>query len=133
MYVTFKASKIYCAVTPISVEMVDYNFQRNKGCLYEDKFPNDFKRLNDIIDESIKNKELEAFQPRQIDKETIEAVNKTTFIDLIMQDNDELIFTNILFSVLREGGLFYLFCEKFKKRRKFFKKTMKSIFFVKIV
>ena len=126
LYVTFKASNIYRAVTPISVEMENYNFQRNKGCLYENKFPKDFERLNDIIDKSIKNNELEVFQPRQIDKETIKKLNPTnTFIDLIMQENNEQIFTNILFSVLRDGGLFNLFCKKFKKEKEVFQEKDK--------
>ena len=114
LYVTFKASKIYRAVNPISVKMSEYNFQRNKGCLYEDS--KDFDHLKKIIEDGIKDdKILAEFQPRQIDKGTIETLNaENTFIDLIMQENNEQIFTNLLFSILGDGGLFNLFCEKFK-------------------
>ena len=115
LYVTFKASKIYRAVNPILVKMSEYNFQRNKGCLYEDVLPDDFKRLKEKIEDEIKNKNLEEFQPRKIVQETMKLLNETnTFIDLIMQENNEQIFTNLLFSILGDGGLFNLFCEEFK-------------------
>ena len=129
LYVTFKASKIYRAITPILVNMQHYNFQRNKGCLYEDTLPDDFKRLKEKIEDEIKNKNLEEFTPRKIDQETMKTLNGTnTFIDLIMQENNEQIFTNILFSVLCDGGMFNLFCEKFKGNNHFQKYDKFKIF-----
>lgn len=102
------------------VQKSKYNFQRNKGCVYEDVFSEDFKILKNKIEVNINNKNLKGFQPRQIDKRTIETLNaENTFIDLIMQENNEQIFTNLLFSILGNGGLFNLFCEKFKGKNHF--------------
>lgn len=150
LYVTFKASKVYKAIVPILVQMSQYNFQRNKGCLYEDDFKTDFDKINEIIKKGIKNgaqvKEqkdkgmknsdidfseplLEEFEPRQINQQTIMLLNKTkTFVNLIMQENNEQIFTNMLFSILRYGDLFKVFCEDFKGTHTFENKADFRVF-----
>lgn len=124
LYVTFKASKIYRAIVPIKVQMNEYDFRRNKGYLFEDKDEGDFKALkNSIIDDKTKsiNRTLyEEFEPSKVDSKSIINLNKSkTFIDLTLQKSNEQIFTNMLFSLFDDGGLFKLFCDYFKGNRTF--------------
>lgn len=122
LYVTFKAFKIYRAEIPILIKMSEYNFQRNKGCLYCDIYESDYNKLKEIIESGIKDdRVLKEFIPPKLDSNTIKSISESkTFIDLIMQENNEQVFTNILYDLLKHSDLFTSFCEKFKKDTQFF-------------
>ena len=139
LYVTFKASKIYKAINPIPVnDLKDYKFQRNKGYLYSDNekgnLRDDFKTINDIITNAIsslgsENSLLEEFIPSSVSKKSINSANASnTFINLIMEENNEQIFTNILFNLLKDGNLFNDFCNEFKGSKTFCLKENFNVF-----
>ena len=120
LYLTFKGNLIYKATNPILVNGLTYNFQRNKGYLYDDKFPTDYKRLLNIIESSIENKQLVEFNPRSVSPEEIGTLNSNrTFINLIRQEDNEQIFTNILHSILEQGDMLKRFCERFRENKLF--------------
>ena len=120
LYLTFKGEKIYKADTPITFEETTHNFQRNKGYIYDDKDPDDYKKLITLIEDSIKNGTLKAFKPRNVSPSQIGQSNANkTFIDLIKQEYNEQIYTNILHSVLEQGDLFKNFCDKFRNDKTF--------------
>lgn len=135
LYVSFKASKIYKAINPIPVSgLKEYNFQRNKGYLYSDIQQKDFENINDIITNAInsvgtKNSLLEKFIPSSVSKKSINsAISSNTFVDLIMEENNEQIFTNILFSLLKDGYLFNDFCNEFRGSKTFCLKENFNVF-----
>lgn len=137
LYVTFKASKIYKAINPIPVgDLKHYNFQRNKGYLYSDSDiqHDDFETINNIITNAISsvgsaNSLLEEFIPSSVSKKSISsAIASNTFIDLIMEENNEQIFTNILFSLLKDGNLFNDFCNEFRGSKTFCLKENFNVF-----
>lgn len=121
LYVTFKAKKIYKANNPIHVSGLTYDFRRNKGYLYSnefenDEFENDYKTVKDLVEAKKETGELTQFFPSKIDSALIKKLSSNkTFIDLIKQESNEQIFTNVLFSLLSDAGLFKPFCESFKK------------------
>lgn len=120
LYVNFKGRKIYKAVNPILVTGLRYNFQRNKGYLYDDKNSDDYNTLKGIIDTAIENGNLAEFTPRSVSPEQIGQLNANkTFINLTKQEDNEQIFTNILHSILEQGDLLKHFCVKFGKGRTF--------------
>ncbi len=121
LYLTFKSKKIYKAINPISVTGLTYNFQRNKGYLYDDDSPEDYGTVKKIIEDSIKDEKLKEITPRRVDCKQIGLLNADkTFINLIKQEENEQIFTNILHSVLSQGDLLKHFCEKFKRENQKF-------------
>ena len=133
LYVTFKIKEIFKAINPIPVTgLKDYKFQRNKGYLYSDKNShdsdknsNDFEIVNKIITNGLQNignedSIFESFIPKCVSKTSISSSSSSnTFIDLIMEENNEQIFTNILFSLLKDGNLFNDFCNEFKGSKTF--------------
>ncbi len=120
LYLTFKARRIYKAENPISFELSEYNFQRNKGYLYDDRFNDDYIRLNTLIENNIANQNLQEFEPRAVNSNEIDNINiDKTFIDLIKQEDNEQVFTNILHSILKQGELFNHFCNRFRGDRIF--------------
>ncbi len=120
LYLTFKARRIYKAENPISFELSQYNFQRNKGYLYDDRFNDDYIRLNTLIENNIANQNLQEFEPRWVNLGEIDVINiDRTFIDLIKQQDNEQVYTNILHSILKQGELLNHFCERFRGDREF--------------
>ena len=120
LYLTFKGKKIYRAVNPIPVTDLEYNFQRNKGYIKDDKFPQDYLRVITLIEESIKNGALQEFTPRSVNAQQIGQVNANrTFLDLIGATDNEQVYTNILHSILEQEDVLKHFCEKYKEERKF--------------
>lgn len=120
LYLTFKGKKMYKADTPITFEETTHNFQRNKGYIYDDKDPDDYKKLITLIEDSINDGRLEKFTPRYVSTSQIGQSNANkTFIDLIKQEYNEQIYTNILHSILEQGDLFKHFCDKFRKGKTF--------------
>lgn len=120
LYLTFKARRIYKVQNPISFELFNYNFQRNKGYLYDDKSNEDYRRLNSLIEINIANQNLQEFEPRVVNSNEIDDINiDKTFIDLIKQEDNEQVFTNILHGILKQGELFKHFCNRFRGDRIF--------------
>lgn len=116
LFLTFKGNKIYKAINPITVTGLTYNFQRNKGYLYDDDSPEDYDTVKTIIEKSIKDGTLKEFTPRSVNCNQIGQLNaEKTFINLIKQEYTEQIYTNMLHSILSQGDLLKDFCEKFKK------------------
>ena len=117
---TFSGKKIYKATEPITVTGLDYNFQRNKGYIYDDDYPNDYAKVIGIIESSIADGKLEEFTPRNVNHEQINDINaKKTFLDLIAMQESEQVYTNILHSILSEPGMINAFCNKFKENKIF--------------
>ena len=111
---------MYKADTPITFTERTHNFQRNKGYIYDDKDPDDYKNLITLIEDSIKNGTLKEFTPRKVSPSQIGQSNANkTFIDLIKQEYNEQIYTNILHSILEQGDLFKRFCGNFKNFKTF--------------
>lgn len=120
LYLTFKGSRIWKANVPILVQGLKYNFQRNKGYIYDDVYPNDYQNLIDLINNSIKNGALSLFSPRRVDRKHIDKLNSNrTFLDLINMDANEQVFTDILHSILEQGDMFSRFCERFRDDKPF--------------
>lgn len=120
LYLTFKGKKMYKADTPITFTERTHNFQRNKGYIYDDKNPDDYEKLITLIKDSIKDGTLEEFTPRNVSPSQIGQSNANkTFIDLIKQEYNEQIYTNILHSILEQGELFIHFCDKFRNGKTF--------------
>lgn len=120
LYLTFKGGRIYKADTPILVTGLSYNFKRNKGYLYDDKFQKDYNAVKEIIETSIADGGLKEFTPRSVSPKQIGQLNTNkTFINLIKQEDNEQVFTNILHSVLEQGNLLKNFCEKFRENKPF--------------
>jgi len=120
LYVTFKGARIYKAQEPIPVNGLEYNFQRNKGYIYDDDFPSDHEKVEQIIIDSIANHKLIELVPRKVNQRTIGQLNATkTFLDLTGLQYNEQVFTNILHSVFEQGDIFKRFCEVHKEDRHF--------------
>ena len=120
LYVTFRGSKIYKAETPITITGLDYNFQRNKGYIYDSKFPDDYRNVLSVIESSIESGQLVEFVPRKVNHETIGELNASkTFLDLIDMQDSEQVYTNILHSLLSESDLLKKFCERYKEDKLF--------------
>lgn len=120
LYLTFKGSRIWKADIPILVQGLEYNFQRNKGYIYDDEYPNDYQILIGIINNSIENGRLQPFTPRSVDREHIGGLNSNrTFLDLINMDDNEQVFTDMLHSILEQGDMLSRFCERFRENKPF--------------
>ena len=117
---TFRGAKIYKAEEPISVTGLEYNFQRNKGYIYDSKNPQDYEKVIKVIEDSINSGALKEFQPRKVNHEEIGDLNANkTFLDLISMQDSEQVYTNILHSVLSQNDLLKRFCQKFKEDKDF--------------
>ena len=120
LYLTFRGRKIYRAINPILVTGLTYNFKRNKGYLYDDKNQKDYNTVKEIIEKAMARGDFEEFTPRSVNSAQIGQLNiNKTFIDLIKQEDNEQIFTNILHNVLEQGELLKHFCEKFSGGKTF--------------
>lgn len=129
LYVTFKGKRIYKAIEPILVTGLEYNFQRNKGYLYDDKFPDDYNYVENLINDSIYNGRLVEFTPRKANNETIAKLNaRKTFLDLIALQDNEQVFTNMLYSILKQGDLLKRFCNRFKEDKFFDSNSTYNVF-----
>lgn len=115
LFVTFKGKKVFKAKSPIAIDGLTYNFQRNKGYLYSDKNASDYEQLEKLIESSLENGLLEEFIPRSVNAEQIGKLNESkTFLDLIGLESNEQVFTNILYSLFCQTDLLTKFCVNFK-------------------
>ncbi|MCU4116919.1 PD-(D/E)XK nuclease family protein [Mycoplasma zalophi] len=120
LYLTFKAKKIYKANDEILVSNLEYNFQRNKGYLFDDKNKNDYEFVNNLIATAIKNKKLIEFNPKTVKEDNIKSLKKeTTFLDLIDFQDNEQAFTNMFYSILSFKNLLKKFCITFRGKKIF--------------
>lgn len=132
LFLTFKGAKIYKAINPITVTGLTYNFQRNKGYIYDDKYPEDYNKVLGLIESAIHNGSsveqeqnsnlaiLQEITPKSVNPDQIgQLYANNTFINLIQQEDNEQIFTNILFSVLEQDNLLNRFCDRFKGNKVF--------------
>lgn len=120
LYLTFRGHEMYKAKNPILVTGLSYNFQRNKGYIYDDKFEKDYKTIEEKIKNSLKDGTLEKFTPKSVNEKEIGALKiSKTFLDLIGEISREQVYTNILYSILEQGGLLKQFCEKFCNCKEF--------------
>lgn len=118
LYFTFRANKIYKAETPILVNNLEYNFQRNKGYIYQDKFEHDYQNLISIIEENIQsNKLAELKEIPALEESKLHSFHKyeKTFMSLIGSEYDEQLYTNMLFNILKHENLMTKFINKFSQ------------------
>ena len=106
---TFEAERIEMAADPIEVSFSQYNYQRNKGYVCDDKAPEDYQYLNKKLNEG---KWLRAgLNPVGYSRKG--AYSNKTFLNLILKDKSEECYTNILYSVLSQPDMLKRFCEQF--------------------
>ena len=117
LYVSFKAKRIYRATETLSYELNQSIILGNHFVIKDDdKYATDYVGLIKLVEDNIENGVLEVFTPNSL-LELKEAGFTSTFFDLIDYGDVEQAFTNILHSVLKQGNLLYMFCERFKKDR----------------
>lgn len=108
-YLTFKAKRIYVANSIIQLNLEEYNFQRNKGYIYEDVNLYDYNNLINLIENSIQNKTLEIFQPSRVENKITNFEFKSTLFDLTITNDNEQIFTNVLYNIFSYKKIFNFF------------------------
>lgn len=113
--ITFEADYMETAVEPISINFSEYNYQRNKGYLKEDEYRNDYVYFKEAVK---KAKWIRTgLNPIVVNVENTNQYNKKTFLDLIIKAESEECYTNMLFSVLNQPGIFEAFCKTFASDR----------------
>lgn len=115
LLVTFLADKIEVAESPIYIDDLVYNFQRNKGYIRSDKYEIDGMTDYERIEKKLKNVEWKDYNPPTIgNDEKFKVVSEEkTFLDLIMKVDSEECYTNILYSILSYNDLIKKFLEEF--------------------
>lgn len=118
LLVTFKIKKMWQPKNgPINVKTKKYKFQRNKGYVDNDKYPDDYQsimakiELNGEIDNSI----WEEVNLSSLNKKPKNNYSFKSFLDLICKKDSEECYTNILQSILNHKNLLNKFCEEFAK------------------
>lgn len=101
LYVTFEAEKIYVPKdgVPIEVCTPGYRFQRNKGYVFSEDNKKAFEALSKKTNLSLWKDVTKDIKP--IDVSTPTKIKKQTFLDLILKDDSEECYTNMLFHVLK--------------------------------
>lgn len=130
LYLTFKAKRIYKATKQLHIKL-EYNFQRNKGYVYDTKkfkrkgedvtYQKDYEALKNLIDNSIENHYLEEIKDLKLlkDQKIGQTEERKTFMDLIGFADNEQAYTNILHSILEQGDWLKRFCVRFKDNPSF--------------
>ncbi len=113
LVVTFRAERMYEAKEPIHVSTKSYDFRRNKGYLYGEWEPEDYKKVLDIVKESIKTGRLADFEPNKVSAETTSPLSGMSFLELIGMEKTEQAYTNMLCRVLQVPGIMRRFCFAF--------------------
>ena len=113
--ITFEADYMETAAEPISINLSEYNYQRNKGYIKEDEYRNDYV----YFQETVKNADWirTGLNPIIINGENKNQYNRKTFLDLIIKTESEECYTNMLFSILIQPGVFEAFCRFFASNR----------------
>ncbi len=118
LFVTFEGKRIYKANTPIYVNGLSFNFQRNKGYVKSDVYQNDYNKIITVINNALGNSDLIPFTPFFVNQNI--GQYKSTFLELIGQESNEQVYTNILYSILSCQGVLFDFCSHFNKKQKCF-------------
>lgn len=118
LFVTFKGKGIYKANTPIHVSKLSFNFQRNKGYVKSDVYQNDYKKIITVINNALKNRDLLPFAPFFVNQNIVSI--QSSFLELIGQESNEQVYTNILYSILNYQDVLLDFCSHFNKNQKYF-------------
>lgn len=117
LFVTFEGNSIYKANTPIYVNGLSFNFQRNKGYVKSDVYQNDYNKIITVINNALKNSDLIPFKPFFVNQNI--GQYKSTFLELIGQESNEQVYTNILYSILSCQDVLLDFCLCFNKNKYF--------------
>lgn len=112
LYVTFRANKVYKARNPILVNDLTYNFQRNKGYVFQDKYEVDYSKIISVIEQNIMSSNLEEQDIPSLAEDNNQ-IYKKTFMSLIGSEYNENLYTNMLFSVLKHKNMMINFLNKF--------------------
>lgn len=106
---TFEAEGIDMAVDPIEISFARYNYQRNKGYVCDDRYPEDYQRLQKRLNEA----KWVKVSLNPVGTSRKDAYSNKTFLNLILKDKSEECYTNILYSVLSQPNMLKFFCERF--------------------
>lgn len=118
LFVTFEGNSIYKANTPIYVNDLSFNFQRNKGYVKSDVYQNDYNKIITVINNALKNRDLLPFAPFFVNQNIVSI--QSSFLELIGQESNEQVYTNILYSILNYQDVLLDFCSHFNKKQKCF-------------
>ncbi len=111
---TFEAEGIDAAADPIEVSFSHYNYQRNKGYVCDDRYPEDYQLLNKRLNEGKWVKV--GLDPVRTSRKS--AYASKTFLNLILKDKNEECYTNLLYSVLSQPDMLKRFCAGFAPDRR---------------
>ena len=107
--ITFEAEKMEMPADPIEITFREYRYQRNRGYLKEDANAVDFALLQKALDDA---KWIRTGLDPLLDKSDSKYSGKT-FLDLLLKQESEECYTNILYLVLSDPRIFHSFCKKF--------------------
>lgn len=110
---TFEAEGMEMTVDPIEISFSQYNYQRNKGYVCDDRNPEGYQLLNKKLNEE--NWLRAGMDPVVTFRKCV--YSNKTFLNLILKDKSEECYTNILHSVLSQPNMIRLFCERFAPGR----------------
>ena len=127
LLVTFKIKRMWQPKNGlINVTTKKYKFQRNKGYIDNNKYPDDYESIIAKIEQNgeINNNIWEEVNLSNIEKKNKKNYSSKSFLDLICKKDSEECYTNILQSILNHKNLLNKFCEKFDKKNTFIKTNM---------
>lgn len=129
-HVTFRAECIYKANQPLKIKLKQQNFQRNRGYIQEDIHSRDYKNILNKITSALKNNELEIFNLNKVVPKTdVNDNNDKTFLDFALINDNEQIFTNMLWSIFSYKNVFNYFCNDFIFEKNINKQNIRNIQF----
>ena len=129
-HVTFRAECIYKANQPLEIKLEQQNFQRNRGYIQEDIHSQDYKNILNKITSALKNNELEIFKlDKVVPKTNVNYNNDKTFLDFALINDNEQIFTNMLWSIFSYKNVFNYFCNDFIFEKNINKQNIQNIQF----
>ena len=105
-HVTFGAKFIYKANQPLRIKLEQQNFQRNRGYIQEDIHSQDYNNIINLITSALKNNKLEIFNLNKVPKTNVNYNNDKTFLDFALINDNEQIFTNMLWSIISYKNVF---------------------------
>lgn len=113
LLLTFEVKNVWEPINDnlISIDTIEYRYQRNKGYIYSDKHSMDYNNILKLIENTSLWKKVNL---KKLDKKKITATyNKKTFLNLIMKTDSEECYTNMLHSVLSVPKMMDKFCKEF--------------------
>lgn len=128
-HVTFRAKCIYKANQPLKIKLEQQNFQRNRGYIQEDIHSQDYNNILNLITVALKDNRLEIFNLDKVPKTNINYNNNKTFLDFTMINDNEQIFTNMIWSIFNYKDIFNHFCNDFIFKKNINKQNTQNIKF----